>query len=355
MAVVQYDDMAQVLVPSTNMDHAGKARARGIIATVEDGGGTNLHHGMTLGRDEILRKVDRSALNRIILMSDGNANAGITDLPTLNRIAGQSAERGVRITTVGLGLDYNEDLMEALAEHGRGQYYYVKEASDLQAVFSGELENLQSTVATNTEIRLVPACDGVEILEVYGYHTTRDGSATVVRMADIAGGDERKMVARIRVPAGSLGTVNAVRVMMSYDDAMAGGRKTTEIAVGAAVVADAAAVEQSANKDVVTAAVEVESARAMREAAQAYKAGDVKRAREINRQLRVKAEEKATKYNLDAPAAEAIFSELDSQDADMGRYAPSSGSGKAMIKRSKAKARKMSKKKMLLKKKRMKK
>lgn len=347
VAVVQYDDSAQVILSSTTMDHVGKARARAVISGIVDAGGTNLHDGMALGRDEVLRQVGDSALgalNRVILLSDGNANAGITDLPTLNRVAGQASERGVRVTTVGLGLDYNEDLMEGLAEHGRGQYYYVQNAADLQAVFAGELDNLQSTVATNAEVRLVPACDGVQIAEVYGYHTTRDGDAVVIRMADIIGGDERKIVARLSVPAGSTGTMNAVKVIMSYDDAMASGRKTTELAVGVEITDDALAVEQSANKAVVAQAMEVESARAMREAAQAYKAGDVARASSINRSWRARAEKKAADYKLDPAESAPLLQELDDQDRGMSAAAPGSASGKALVKGYKAKARKMSKK-----------
>jgi Ca-activated chloride channel family protein len=259
-------------------------------------------------------------------------------------VASSAAEKGARITTVGLGLDYNEDLMEALAEYGRGQYYYVKEATDLDTVFAGELQNIQATIATNSEIRLAPLCEGVEIVEVYGYATERDGRDTVIRMADVFGGDQRKIVARVRVPAGQSGAMNLLRVTMNYSDAETRERKTAELTLGAEISSDAAAVELSANTDVVTAALEVESARAMREAADAYKRGDVSQASSINRAWRAKAEEQAKEYNL-APAATAgMYDELDSQAGAIQNVNPFSDEGKDMVKGSKAKARVMSQK-----------
>lgn len=345
VAVVQYDDSAQVILPSTTMDSAGKARARAKIDSIQDNGGTNLHDGLALGRDEVLKVAGQGTFNRVLLLSDGVANVGIVDTATLSQVASSAAEKGVRITTIGLGLDYNEDLMEALAEYGRGQYYYVKDGNDLQAVFTGELKNIQATVATNSELRLAPACEGVDIVEVYGYATRREGRDTLINMADIFGGDTRKIVARVKVPAGRLGMINVVRVTMSYDDAQSHQRKTVELAVGAEISADAVAVEQSANKDVVTAALEVESARAMREAADAYKRGDVAQATSINRAWRNKAQEQAAQYALPAAATDGLMGDLDQQANDIVQFDPGSSSGKAVIKGSKAKARELSKKK----------
>ena len=114
-------------------------------------------------------------MNRVVLLSDGQANEGVTDRPTLGRIAAGAADRGVRLTTVGMGLDYNEDLMELLAENGRGRYYYVKDAASLEGVFAGELASMQATVASATELQLTPLCAGVEMLEVFGYETRAPG------------------------------------------------------------------------------------------------------------------------------------------------------------------------------------
>lgn len=345
VAIVQYDDAAQVLLPSVNMDAAGKARARAAIGSIRDGGGTNLHDGLALGRDQILGTPLSGALNRVLLLSDGQANAGIIDMPTLGSVASAAADRGVRITTVGLGVDYNEELMEALAEHGRGHYYYVQQADDLQAVFRGELDSLQATVARNTELRLTPACAGVEVLEVYGFSTRREGKDLLVPMADLFGGDERRIVARLRVPANVKGARNVLRADLRYQDAALGGQHTASVAVGVDISSDAVAVDASANKDVIAEVMKVQSAQVLREAADAYKRGDVAQATSLNRSWRDKAMKQAAAYDIDSEAMAPMLGDLDDQAAGIQSYAPGSHEGKAMVKGSRARAWEMSKKK----------
>ena len=345
VALVQYDDGAQVILPITNMDTAGKARARAAIRRIMDGGGTNLHDGLALGRDELLATPAAGALDRMILLSDGQANAGITDLPTLRSVAGAAADRGIRLTTVGLGVDYNEELMEGLAEHGRGHYYYVQQAGDLQEIFRGELDSIQATVARNTTLQLAPACPGVEVLEVYGFNSERTGSGVTIPMTDLFGGDERRVVARLRVPASAKGAQNVLGVTLQYDDAKAGTPHTATVALGVNVSTDEGAVERSANKDVITEVVKVQGAQALRAAASAYQRGDVAGAEAINRRSRDQAKQQAAAYELDDSEMAPMLGDLDVQADEMRSYAPASSQGKAMIKASKSKARKMSKRK----------
>jgi hypothetical protein len=115
----------------------------------------------------------------------------------------------------GLGVDYNEDLMEMVAESGRGQYYFVKDSAGLESVFAGELRSMQGTVATRAELRLTPACNGVEIAEVYGYESRREGGDTVVPLSDLFGGEKRKLIVRLRGPAAALGKKALVRTTLA--------------------------------------------------------------------------------------------------------------------------------------------
>ncbi len=346
VALVQYDDSAQILLPSTNMDPTGKARASAAIANIYDGGGTNLHDGMMLGVREVMSVASPGALRRVILLSDGQANAGIVDMPTLTQAANQASMRGARLTTIGLGEDYNEELMEALAENGRGHYYYVRLARDLDRVFRGELDSLQATVARNVELVLNPACAGVEVLEVYGYNHRQEDAATVLPLADLFGGDSRRIVVRLRVPSNHpVGARNVLQVAMRYQDAVAGGHAQSELMLGVEISANPSDVDDSANKSVLAEVIKVQSARALRSAASAYQRGDVANASALNRQQRREVMEKAQAYGLDSADMAPVLEELDSQEDELHRYAPSSSAGKAMIKNSKLKARSMSKRK----------
>src|SRR5262249_37494472 len=172
-----------------------------------------------------------------------------------------ASEKGVRITTVGLGLDYNEDLMEQVADHGRGKYYYVRDAATLDAVFAGELKAIQGTVATATELRLEPAWAGVEIAEIYGYPTRRDGSAVIVPLADLAGGDRRKIVARLKVPTAQLGAAKIVTATLSFAPSAGGARQSAVATLGVEITDDQLAVEHSIDADVAGKVAQIESSR----------------------------------------------------------------------------------------------
>ncbi|MBI4510036.1 MAG: VWA domain-containing protein [Deltaproteobacteria bacterium] len=342
-ALVQYDDTAQVLAPLTPMDEQGKQRLGAAIDGIQDAGGTNLHGGLALGRDEVARDLSSGRINRVILLSDGRANVGITDLPTLSKVASQAAHKGIRITTVGLGLDYNEDLMEALAENGRGQYYYVRDAAALERVFAGELAAMQATVATNAELRLSPACQGIEISAVPGYEIRREGNEVVIPLADLFGGDRRKVVARVRLHQKQAGRTGVLSARLVYNDAKGGARKQSTLALGVEVSRDALAVTASVNKDVATKVAQVESAEVMRKAAEAYDRGDSAGAVKMLKEQRQKVEQEAIRMALPAAAAQPLYDELDGMKVGVSASAPSSAAGKDIIKGSKAKSRALSK------------
>jgi Ca-activated chloride channel family protein len=343
VALIQYDDDAQVLVPSVAADAEGKRRLYAAIERIADDGGTNLHGGMMLGIDEARRAMGGERVNRVVLLSDGQANVGVVDPSQIAQAASDSADQGVRVTTIGLGLDYNEDLMEAIAEHGRGQYYYVKDAGGLESVFAGELRSMQGTVATRAELRLSPACSGVEIAEVYGYESRRDGNDVIVPLSDLFGGEKRKVLVRLKVPAGVSGAKALARTTLAYDAAGGGGRKTAALDLGVEVSSDAQAVRASADADVMTKVEEVEAARTMKEAAAAYDRGDTAQAQGYVRDQKAKTARRAAEYNLPAAATAPIMDGLVEMDKNMGAFAPTSAEGKAMTKGSKADARKMMK------------
>jgi Ca-activated chloride channel family protein len=282
-------------------------------------------------------------VNRVVLLSDGQANVGVVDPAQIASAASAAADQGVRVTTIGLGLDYNEDLMEAVAESGRGQYYYVKDGAGLEAVFAGELRSMQATVATRAELRLSPACAGVEVAEVLGYESRREGADVVVPLADLFGGEQRKVLVRLRAPAGIDGHKLLARTTLAFDAANGGGRKTSSVDLGVEVSSDAQAVRASSDPEVMGKVEQVEAARTMRQAAAAYDRGDKQAAQGYVRQQKERTKKRAAEYNMPAAATAPIMQGLDDMDSSMELYAPSSAEGKAMTKGSKADARKMSK------------
>jgi Ca-activated chloride channel family protein len=343
VALIQYDDSADVVVASTAMDDKGKTAMKSAIRSISLGGGTNLHGGLVLGRDEVQRVYTQGQVSRVILLSDGQANVGVVDPQQIAATARDAANHGTRITTVGVGLDYNEDLMEAIAESGRGNYHYVKEAKDLERVIAGELAGIQATVATNVELRLTPVCPGVQITEVHGYESRRDGAAFVVPMADLIGHDSRKLLVSMKVPDGQKGHVAALRAELVYKDAKGTDIKKSELALGVDISEDATVAAASVDQNVMAQALQVQAAASMRQAAQAYERGDQEAARTIVESTAAQVEQKRALYKI-APAKTAeTMKSLDDMSKKAVMYKPGSYEGKDMLKASKSKARVMSK------------
>src|SRR5207302_6378155 len=118
----------------TTLNADTRATLRQKISDIQDNGGTNISGGLLAGEQEIRRVVDSASpegVSRIILMSDGQANEGITSMEDLQQLARDSANGGIPISAIGLGLDFNEDLMRNLAEFGTGQYHFVKDSEAL--------------------------------------------------------------------------------------------------------------------------------------------------------------------------------------------------------------------------------
>ena len=341
VGIVQYDDTVQVLAHPTRLDEGGRARLRTIIDRISSGGSTNLHGGLVTGLAELSQ--DAGGINRLILLSDGQANAGVVDPAAIAATARQAAEQGRRITTIGMGVDYNEDLMEAIAESGRGQYHYVRDAEGLAKVFAQELEALQGTVATSVELVLEPACAGVEIVDVYGYEWRRQGAQIVVPMADFYGSENRRLTAKLRVSAGESGSADVLRVRFSHRDPGGARVDQSSLALGVELTANAALAEASVEKPVLASVLEVQSGNAMRLAAAEYQKGNRAQAQNVLRTQQAQLQEQGKRYALPQAAIQQPLNELAKQSADTDLFAPDSFMGKNVIKDRKSSARRYGK------------
>ena len=210
MAVVLYDSRVQVPVPLQTVNATTVARA---LVGVESGGNTALFDGWRAGADQLLGTADGAApaaagsLQRVILLSDGQANNGLTDPTEIATHCAQALAQGVSTTTVGLGRGFNEDLMIAMARAGGGLQYYGQTAEDLYDNFDEELALLQSLYLRQLHIKLTPA-DGV-IVEPLGVVEAQPSGQ--YRLSDLAWGAESWLLVRLHLgPAAGVGTSRAL-------------------------------------------------------------------------------------------------------------------------------------------------
>ena len=196
VSLVQFDNRVQRLWPAVPLGDGAPLRAA--IAAIHSGGNTHLHGGWREGA-ETLTDVAGTGLKRVILLSDGQANEGLTDAAAIAAQCAEWAARGMTTSTYGLGNSFNEALMVAMARAGGGNHYYGDTAEDLMDPFQQELELLNNLCLRDLRLSAtVP--DGVEVQVVNDLPSIEGGW----RLPDLAWGAEAWAVLRLKVPAGAL-------------------------------------------------------------------------------------------------------------------------------------------------------
>lgn len=162
-------------------------------------GSTNLWGGTELGYEFVHRNYRPGSVNRVLLISDGLANVGITDSGQIIRnVARYKDAGGMSLSTFGVGLDYNETLMTAMAENGGGHYYYIDAPERLPVFFDQELNTLMNAVAQDALITIrLP--DGVHITKSYPLPFTQSGNLVYIRLQDLFALDTRTCLFDFRI------------------------------------------------------------------------------------------------------------------------------------------------------------
>ena len=133
VSVTIFDDRVKTLVPSTlAVDQTAIVNQ---IKQIQPKGSTALHAGWLEGGIQVSQHLNQEHLNRVILLSDGLANEGETNPDVIASDVNGLAKRGVSTTTMGVGNDYNEDLLEAMSRSGDGNYYYIESPEQLSGIF----------------------------------------------------------------------------------------------------------------------------------------------------------------------------------------------------------------------------
>lgn len=206
VALVKFDNRVQRLWPAAPL--ADGAAQRAAIAGIHAGGNTNLHGGWKEGADTLV-EVAGQGLKRVILLSDGQANEGVTGTDEIAAQCAVWAARGITTSTYGLGNGFNEELMVAMARAGGGNHYYGDTADDLMEPFQQELELLGNLCLRDLRLTAtVPDGFGVEMVNQL------PRAEAGWRLPDLAWGAEAWAVLRVTVPAGALPPVGQLCTLL---------------------------------------------------------------------------------------------------------------------------------------------
>ncbi len=168
VAIVEYGTEARVVLEPTSADDP--ERIRFAIDSLQPSGSTNAEAGLRLGYELAAETLREGGINRVILASDGVANVGDTDPASILARVRPDAEQGIQLVTVGFGMgNYNDVLMEQLADKGDGFYAYVNRLDDARTLFGEQLTSTLDTVALDAKAQVVFNPDVVEAYRLVGY------------------------------------------------------------------------------------------------------------------------------------------------------------------------------------------
>jgi Ca-activated chloride channel family protein len=216
LSVVVYSNRPQVIIPAQRV--GDKDALIRMISYIYAGGSTALHGGVVMGAAEVRRNMSWKYVNRVILLSDGLANVGPQSTEELAYLGRMLGDEGITVTTIGVGLDYNEDLMTALAARSGGNAYFASSAWDLPRIFSEEIGEAMTVVARDIRIRL--RCPrGVRPIGLIG----RDGEISEQEMAvtvgELYGKNDKFALFEVEVPEREGGkSLEIAEVSVEYAD-----------------------------------------------------------------------------------------------------------------------------------------
>jgi len=220
ISVVTYQSTVDVLIPATKV--TDKQAVFRKIRNINAGGSTALFAGVSKGAEEVRKFLADDRPARLVLLSDGLANVGPQTPAELGALGNSLIKEGISVTTIGLGLNYNEDLMTRLAYESDGNHYFVEEAGKLAAVFDSEFGQALSIVARDirTQITCAP---GVRPVRLLGRSGTINGQKVFVLVNQLHSKHEKFILLEVEVPPTPADSTRPLAtVSVTYDNMRTG-------------------------------------------------------------------------------------------------------------------------------------
>ncbi|MDR9403303.1 MAG: VWA domain-containing protein [Halothece sp. Uz-M2-17] len=251
LSVVVYDDHIDTIIPPQKV--TDKTALKKAITQVRAGGITNLSGGWLQGCDYVKQGLDPQKINRVLLLTDGLANMGITDPTVLTNTAQQKAEEGIVTTTLGFAQGFNEDLLIGMARAASGNFYFIQSVDEAEEVFSIELDTLRAVVGQNL-VATLELPDGVQLLETLSLAqvTATDQGQTEIALGELYEGEDKLLGLQLALPAAKGGELPVMKLHYRADvvenNAIQSVSGSTDIVASVGTVEEAA---QSASSEII--------------------------------------------------------------------------------------------------------
>lgn len=296
VTLVVYDTDVDVLAKRRAVDPAGRESLRNQLLKVQAGSNTALGPALYQAL-EILEPAERSEkdIAHVMLLSDGLANEGEKRPEMLSARAKQGFSRGVSVSTLGVGLDYNEGLMTQIADEGGGDYYFIKNSDAIPGILKDELAGLSETLARSVvlEFELEP---GLAVSRVFGYAASTENQRTRVLVGAMRAGQAREILLRLSVPSTHQAEQSLGNFGVRFRDVSREGQEVARFQpVAVKTTEQSEEVRRGERNEVTVRVAEAESADSLEAAVQAVNKGDYQGAKKI---LQDSKQEMQTKAKL---------------------------------------------------------
>lgn len=251
LSVVVYDDHVDTIIPPQQV--TDKTALKKAITQVRAGGITNLSGGWLQGCEYVKQGLDPQKINRVLLLTDGLANMGITNPTVLTNTAQQKAEEGIVTTTLGFAQGFNEDLLIGMARAASGNFYFIQSVDEAEEVFSIELDTLRAVVGQNL-VATLELLDGIQLLDTLSLAevTPTDQGQTEIALGELYEGEDKLLGLRLALPAAKGGELPVMKLHYQADvvenNAIQAVSGSTDIVASVGTVEEAA---QSASSEII--------------------------------------------------------------------------------------------------------
>ncbi len=247
-SLVMYDHEVETLVPAQSA--ANTEWIEGRINSIRSRGNTALYGGVSQGCAEIRKNMDGNYIHRVILLSDGIANVGPSTPSDLGRLGASLMKEGISVTTVGVGMDYNEDLMTKLSQQSDGNTYFVETSDDLPRIFGAELGEVLTVMAKKVILEIAFP-EGTRPIRIIGRDGRMGKDKVEIQLNQLYGGQQKFALVEVEVPAGKIDEERLVAsARCTYENAVTQSKANAETSVSARFSNEKEEVVKSANREV---------------------------------------------------------------------------------------------------------
>ena len=225
-ALITFDTTAVVNTALVHVTDPVREQLSRQIAGIRPGSSTNLSDGLLKAR-ALLEGHSTERSRRVLLLSDGEANAGIVDPQELARLVSSFSQHAAVVSTIGMGLGFNETLMAALADYGMGNYSYLEHLSTLGDILHKDLQDAKQVFASASGLSITLG-KGIEITDAGGYPmdlTSQPGTARIMT-GQLLAGARKRLVVTVKVPTEHTGDMQLGQITLQYTSSRGDGSVT---------------------------------------------------------------------------------------------------------------------------------